>query len=597
VPRTIVLPTLAILPALLTSACGAVDDSSFDGENGAPEVRVASRALEASADGSASSDLSAALGVGADLPLTSPRLRCADLAAKLSLNGVVLTKSEEVAASSGTPSYPAHCLVGGQIDARTGSDGKPYAIGFELRMPLSSYRGRFFFQGGSGTDGVLNPAFGDLLNTATTNALSLGYAVVSTDGGHNTGQTDVSFGLEPQARIDYGYNAVGRTTQVGKSIVARYYGSAPRRSYFVGCSNGGRQAMVAASRFADQFDGIVAAAPGMNLPQAALAQAWDTQQFFFAGPPGQLPKDTFPPAAMASVAAGVIARCDALDGLADGMVNDLEACKAAFQLDRDVATCTTPSSTNCLSAAQKTALANVFAGVKNTSGTNLYANWPFDPGVSGGGWRFWKLDAGFAPLPFNTIIGSGALGYIFTTPPDAPDLSDAGLGYQLSFNFDVGGPKIFATNATFTQSAMQFMTPPDPTHLTRFRNRGGKLLVVHGSADPVFSANDTIAWYRALVAADLTAGSYARLFLVPGMNHCSGGPATDRFNMLSALQSWVEAGTAPSSVVAAVDPANPDVLAQGWSSSRTRPLCPYPKRAIFTHILSNPEAASSFTCL
>ena len=117
-----------------------------------------------------------------------------------------------------------------------------------------------------------------------------------------------------------------------------------------------------------------------------------------------------------------------------------------------------------------------------------------------------------------------------------------------------------------------------------------------GSSDPVFSANDTIAWYSALVAADAHAASYARLFLVPGMNHCSGGPATERFNLLPALQKWVEDGTAPTSVIAAVDPANPDVLAQGRSSVRTRPLCAYPKRAVFTRRNGNPDNASSFTC-
>jgi feruloyl esterase len=563
------------LPALLTSACGSADDAARAEETATPELT--SREED---------------GAGAGLP--TPRLRCAELAAQPSLTGVVITRSEEAAASSDGPSLPAHCLVQGQIDARTGSDGKAYAIGFELRMPIQGYRDRFFFQGGGGTDGVLTPAIGDLLNTTTTNALSLGYAVVSTDGGH-TGQMDVSFGLDPQARVDYGYNAVGRATEVGKAIVTRYYGSSARRSYFVGCSNGGRQGLVAASRFADQFDGIVASAPGMSLPKAALAQAWDTQQFFFAGPPGQLPRDTFPPAALASVAAGVLSRCDALDGLEDGMVHDADACQAAFALERDVPTCEPPGSSSCLSPAQKSALANVFAGVKDSAGTSLYASWPFDPGISGGGWRFWKLDAGFAPLPFNTIIGSGALGYIFTTPPDAPDLSDGGSSYQLGFNFDVAGPKIFATDSTYTQSAMEFMTPPEPA-LTRFKALGGKLIVVHGSADPVFSAHDTLAWYRALVAADPAADSYARLFLVPGMNHCAGGPATDRFDMLAALQTWVEDGAAPESVLAAVDPANPEVVARGWPGVRTRPLCPYPKRSVFTGLQSDPEAAGSFSC-
>ena len=143
---------------------------------------------------------------------------------------------------------------------------------------------------------------------------------------------------------------------------------------------------------------------------------------------------------------------------------------------------------------------------------------------------------------------------------------------------------------------MQFMTPPSPTHRTRFKRHGGKLLIAHGTSDPVFSANDTIAWYRALVAADEQAPSYARVFLVPGMNHCSGGPATERFDLLPALERWVEGGPAPSSVLAAVDPANPDVVAQGWSASRTRPLCAYPKRAVLTRRGADPESASSFTC-
>src|SRR5262245_10642302 len=218
--RTAVLASLALSPALLTSSCGTnephASNGSLAGETDAPELQTSEPDQEG----------------GGEPALIAPRLRCANLADSLELPMVVITRLEETAASSGPPSYPAHCLIEGQIDGRTGTDGKPYAIGFELRMPLSNYRGRFFFQGGGGTDGVISPAIGDLLNTTTTNALSLGYAVVSTDGGH-TGQTDVSFGLEPQARIDYGYNAVARTTQVGKSIVSQYYGHAPQRSYFV----------------------------------------------------------------------------------------------------------------------------------------------------------------------------------------------------------------------------------------------------------------------------------------------------------------------------------------------------------------------------
>jgi len=528
----------------------------------------------------------------------APELSCAGLRVSSSPSaGVAVTSARQLpAGSEGAVSYPAHCLVRGELDARDGMDGRRYAIGFELRLPLAGYGQRLFFQGGGGTDGVINPAYGELVNNAQTNALELGYAVVSTDGGHATGAMDVSFGLEPQARIDYGYNAVGRVTSAAKELVAAFYGSVPERSYFVGCSNGGRQALVAASRFADEFDGILAIDPGLNLPRAALAQAWDTRQLMGAGAPGQLPRDAFPPAALAAVATRVSERCDALDGLADGIVQDGPGCQAVFDLEADVPTCAGAEAAGCLSAAQKAALRGVFGGARDSAGSSLYAGFPWDPGIAGAGWRFWKLDAGFAPLPLNTLIGAGALGYIFTTPPDRPDLSDGGLGYQLGLDLDGAAARIFATSAEFSESAMAFMTPPNPTQLGALKEHGGKLIVVHGTADPVFSSEDTLAWYGALLAADRQASDYAQVFLVPQMNHCAGGPATDRFDMLPVLEAWVERGVRPGAVVAGVDPANPDVAALGWPSTRTRPLCPYPARALATAGAADTESAAAFSC-
>jgi len=522
-------------------------------------------------------------------------LSCADMTTtRLGMPGLKVAQAAEVAASG---TLPAHCKITGTVNDRTGIDGKPYAIGFELRLPQpADWKSKFFFQGGGGTDGVVNPAVGDLINTTSTTALAQGYAVVATDGGHATGQSDVSFALDPQARIDYGYNAVGTLTPLAKAIIEKRYASKPTRSYFMGCSNGGRQAMVAAARFGDQFDGLIAGNPGFNLPTAALAEAWDTQQFMSAASAGQLPKDAFPQAAMTLVSQSILAKCDALDGASDGIVNDRAACQAAFNLATDVPTCSGGATSGCLSAAQKTALQNIFDGAKNSGGQSLYASWPWDPGIAGAGWRFWKLDAGFAPLPFNTLIGAGALGFVFTTPPDAPNLADGGLGYQLGFSMDTGAPKIFAAAAPFNESAISFMTPPNPTQLTKLKQGGGKLIVYHGTADPVFSANDTMAWYDALKSADAGAASYARLFLVPGMNHCSGGPATDRFNMLAALEDWVEKGTAPDSVLAGVNPTDPDVLAAGWSAARSRPLCAYPKQARLKAGATDIESAASFQC-
>lgn len=521
-------------------------------------------------------------------------LACADLtAARLGIPGLQVSGAVEVAASG---SLPAHCKVNGALDARTGADGKPYAIGFELRTPLpAAWNGKFFFQGGGGTNGVIVDATGNLLNAPDGTALARGYAVASTDGGHATGQSDVLFGLDPQARLDYGYNAVARVNETARKIIAARLGRLPERAYFLGCSNGGRDALVAASRLADQFDGYVAANPGFNLPRAAIAQTWDTQQFMAAASPGQLPKDAFPAAVIQTVARRITERCDALDGVADGMVQDRVACQATFRLATDVPTCTGAPDGTCITAAQKRSLQAVFDGARNTAGQALYASWPWDPGIAGANWRFWKLDAGLAPLPFNTLIGAGAMGYIFTTPPDAPSLADGGLGYQLGFSMDTGAPKIVASGGAFSQSAMQFMTPPEPTRLATLKQRG-KLIVVHGTADPVFSANDTVAWYEALQAADAQAPDYARLFLVPGMNHCGGGPATDRFDMLKALEDWVERGAAPAAVRATVNPADPDVVAAGWPARRSRPLCAYPLQARLKAGATDTEDAASFEC-
>lgn len=531
---------------------------------------------------------------GGDSDSPPATLACADLTtANLRIANLQVASAVEVAASG---ALPAHCKVNGALNARTGIDGRPYAIGFELRTPLpAAWNGKFFFQGGGGTNGFIVPATGNLLNAPTGTALERGYAVASTDGGHDTGQSDSTFAIDPQARSDYGYNAVGQVTTVAKRIIQARFGQRPARSYLLGCSNGGRDAMVASSRFADQFDGFVAANPGFNLPKAAIAEQWDTQQFMSAAAAGQLPKDAFPVTAMNLVASRILDRCDALDGVADGMVNDRAACQSAFSIANDVPTCAGAPDASCLTAAQKASLQNVFAGARNSAGQNLYASWPMDPGVAGQNWRFWKLDAGFAPLPFNTLIGAGAMGYIFTSPPDAPDLSDGGLGYQLGFSMDTDAPKIFATTTTYRESAMDFMTPPNPTQLSTLKARG-KLIVVHGTADPVFSANDTMAWYEALRAADASAPNYARLFLVPGMNHCAGGPATDRFDMLTALENWVERGTAPESVVATVNAADPDVVAAGWPATRSRPLCAYPRQAMLRTGATNTEDATSFEC-
>jgi pimeloyl-ACP methyl ester carboxylesterase len=544
---------------------------------------------------------------------SSPLACDAITTAALGLPDLKVSAAQTVAAktdgASPSANYPEHCRVQGTINERTGSDGKPYAIGFELRMP-TDWNGKFFFQGGMGNEGRINPALGTLaFGGPTSNALSQGYAVTSTDGGHRSQPAPLFtggalFGLDPQARVDYGYNAVSTLTLLAKQIVNQHYAAPVQRSYFIGCSDGGRQALVAAARLGDQFDGIVAVAPGFNLPKAAIQHAWDTQQFFSVSPGN--PAEAFTIAEMNLVGQGILAKCDALDGASDGIVSDLVACQDAFDLATDVPTCAGARDGSCLSAAQKTALQNVMDGPSNSSGEALYSTWPWDAGIAASAtgfasWRAWKLENPIVVggLPIIASVDGVALPYVFTTPPvdltrDPAAVVPALLGFLADYNFDTDAPKIFATSGAYTESAMSFMTPPNPTSLATFKAHG-KLLLYHGGADPEYSLNDTIRWYNELSAANANTPNFARLFVVPGMGHCNGGIATDKFDLLTALEDWVEEGIAPDVVVAGVTAGNPDIPAD-WSASRTRPLCAYPKRALLNAGATDLESASSFSC-
>jgi hypothetical protein len=524
---------------------------------------------------------------------TPVQMACAGVTtAALNLPNLVVASAAEVAASGAAgsaASYPAHCKVTGKINQRTGLDGQPYAIGFDIRLPSSSWNGKFFYSGDAGLDGAFNDPLGTTALGGTTNALLLGYAVASSDGGHVASNgLDGAFGQDPQARLDYGYNALGTLTPLAKQIVGKFYGTSPARAYYAGCSKGGHSGLMAASRFADQFDGIIAGNPGMDLPKASIAQVWDVQQYANVDPGIA---NAFSAADRALVSSKIVAKCDALDGAIDGMVLDVAACQASFNFESDVPQCAAgvTSDGTCLSAAQKTALARVFAGPKDSAGTALYADWSWDPGLVGGGWTFWKT-------VLNPNLGSIAMGNVWVTPPvpTIAPFSPATTSYWQGFQMDQALSAITARTATFPQSSMDFMGMPSPTNLATLKSKG-KLIVYHGTADPVFSSNHTRDWYDVLRAADAQASNYARVFLVPGMNHCGGGPATDRFDAFMSLVDWVEKSTAPDSIVATVAPGNADKPAT-WSASRSRPLCAYPKRAVLKGGATDLETAESFAC-
>ena len=502
---------------------------------------------------------------------------------KFAASGTTIERAEDVPAGSAAATMrqappflanlqiPAFCEVRGIIHARRGADGASYAINFELRLP-ASWNGKFLFQGGGGLDGVVQPAIG--FAGAGPPALARGYAVVSTDGGHQ-GATNTAFGREQQARLDYAYAAIGTVTQVAKAMMVAYYGKPEQHSYFVGCSNGGREAMIAVQRYPLDFDGAVAGDPGFDLSHAAIGEAWDSEAFLSIAPHGAdgqpILSEAFSNADLKLVSDAVLNKCDRLDGLADGEVNNIRACK----FDPAVLTCHGAKTAACLSRKQVDVLQRVFNGAHDSAGHPIYASWPYDAGIAGPDWRNWKLGTSStsASNAVNATMGSGALKDYFVHP------YIAGLD-PLHVDFDTISGQVQATHA---------INDAVSTDLGTFAARGGRLVIYEGQSDPVFSANDLIAYYDRFAQDSggmQKAQSVARLFLVPGMNHCQGGPSTDRFDSLTALEQWVEKDQAPASISAS-GKAFP---------GRTRPLCPYPAYAAYKGS-GDPQEASSFSCV
>lgn len=532
------------------------------------------------------------------------RASCDAIAQQFAHPGLRVVSAQRVAAGTLklpgiAEAMPEHCVVAGRLHERKGAvDGKDYAIGFEMRLP-TQWNGRFFYQANGGLDGFLTPAYGNILGGGpVTNGLAKGFAVLSSDAGHAFERADpitgaAAFGRDPQARLDYGYNAVAQLTPLARALIAHYYGKGPDKSYLVGTSNGGRHGFVAAARDTGRYDGILAVTPGYNLPLAAVAQVWGAQQFANVarsrkadGVPDL--ESSFTQAELEAVARAVLDRCDALDGLRDGVVADLARCQGTFDPQRDVPTCANDAATGCLSAARKSVLAKVFAG------PGIYAGMPWDPGLRGRNWREWKFVNSVGPRD------AVALAFVFTTPPDgvAANVTEV-ANYALRFDLQKDTAKIHRRDATYTQSAMEFMTPPEATVMRDFVRRGGRLLVAHGASDPVFSALDSIRWYEAFQREHgPRAADSARLFVVPGMNHSSGGPATDQFDMVDALVAWVEQGVAPASITATARGAGSNVpnaeVPADWSPRRTRLLCPWP--AVARYRGGDAESAASFAC-
>jgi hypothetical protein len=361
-------------------------------------------------------------------------------------------------------------------------------------------------------------------------------------------------------------------------------------------------------RFPDYFDGILACAPGFNLAKAALfGHSWDVQSLAgvakaagvydrFGEP---LLTKTFTDEDLDLASQAILAACDALDGLTDGIIDNFTGCTTEVVAPKMAeVTCKGPKRNSCLSAAQVAALQKVYAGARNSKGELLYSDWAWDRGIGGKigesynqGWRMWKMGQYDAPANSAIIatMGSASASALFVTPPvQVATAGAAPVAYLMSIDLEKDAAKLDAKSGEYSEPVSAFMMASS-TDLSAFKKRGGKLVIVHGVSDPVFSIQDTIHWWNDVNRANnSTATEFVRLFAVPGMNHCAGGPATDQFDAFSALVNWVEKSSAPERIVATAGSATP------WPG-RTRPLCVYPKQSHYTGSGSIDDAAN-FVC-
>lgn len=550
---------------------------------------------------------------------TAPAIACSKLQMQIALPDTTIESVELDAGGNIDATYPSagpkpeNCVVKGTIGAYTSAYTNPdtgsnaYGTRFELRLP-QQWNGRFFFQGGGGTNGFIDAAVGKIPGqqatiigaSPQTPALWRGFAVVSSDGGHNSGTSQdasvlAGFGVDPTARISFGYAYIGQVAPVAKQIIAQYYAKQPAHSYFLGCSKGGQEAMQVSQRYGDQFDGIVAGDPGFHLPHAAINEAWTTQALAAvveADAPQSIDTNgkpllykSFSSTDLDLVRVAVLNACDTLDGVADGMIFNTAACAGKF--DPSVLQCSNAKTDSCLTAAQVTALEKIFGGAKAADNSAIYAAFPYDTGIGGfNGWVLWSLgyliDSNSA---LNATLGAQASAYIFSTPPN-PSFD------IFSANIDQFAQSIHATSGDYNVSAVDFMEAAS-TDLDMLKKHAGKIIYFHGGSDPVFSMNDTIDYYNNLTRAyGETTSNFARLFLVPGMNHCFGGPyTTDYFASLDAIVDWVENGKAPDALTAQVGDPTSSQLPAGT----TRPLCAYPK---YAHYKGSGDInnAASYSC-
>ncbi len=488
----------------------------------------------------------------------APSGSCADFAGYHD-HDVVQIHAEQVAPAGNTPGY---CRLAGLIDPE---------IAFEVSLP-AKWNGRFYMIGNGGLAGE---SLQDPSRTSQRDAaLAHGFAVAQTNTGHDSRkEPGGTFVLSnPQKAIDYAYRAVHATATTARDFIKRYYSRPVRRAYWNSCSNGGRQGLIEAQRYPQDFDGVIANAPWLDQTGYTMGAVWN-QQALNAAPLSS--------AKLTTLAAAVMKRCDAIDGVKDGLIDDPRKCD--FDAHRDVAACTAGSDApNCLTSAEADTVMKIYRGPVS-DGKPLFPGYmPGSEAVVTGGFgapagphSAWvgtvvPAQPGGKSADFN--LAEGIMRYLVHKPPQ-PDYDTN------TFNFDRDVSMLDAWGK---------LADAKSTDLNAFRARGGKLLITHGWADQILQPLVSVHYYGQLRARyGNSTDEFVRLFMVPGMTHCSGGNGTDSFDPVTAIVDWVEKDKAPG----VLDAAH---IAAG-KVQRTRPLCPYPQVARYKGSGSIDDAAN-FSC-
>jgi feruloyl esterase len=579
---------------------------------------------------------------------------CASLAtlsaAGFPVPNTVIDSATDTPANTPTTGLPERCIVNGHVNKHISPvDNCTYQIAFQVQLPLSAaWNGRFMFQGGGGTEGSVPTATGTDSGSGGGNyGIENGFAVASQNGGHNntdlqacastnaaTDGSVLEFYLDPLGTIGQAYQSIEVSALTAKYIVNQYYGDGPDRSYWVGCSTGGRQGMVMSQNFPSFFDGIVAGDPVYDQQALALSEVYGIEQILNVylsnsalTPPGPTEEPqaapeapaphlypAFPSSDQGLFETALLQACDALDGVTDGVIDDLPACWAKFDPSSSTYTdyagafgppntvyplqCPGAKNATCLSTAQIQAAMKTNQGPRNSNGqeiaapagavapdhvTDIAQGYAYD-----GGWmttvgiparKIGSSSPNSVPGDFSGNTAS-YFGYAFLTPANPPYNA-------LSFNF--------STDLGTLRTSTPIVTASTSLDIKRFVDYGHKIIWYHGLSDPGPPVLGTIKYYKEMAAqfGGLDqAQRFSRFYPVPNMDHCTGGATTDNFHMLAPLTAWVENNSAPGSIDATGTNFNATTYQVVGNyitdtfvnapTTRSRPLCPYPQQARFT---------------